>query len=285
MAGPIIANLERLIADIAQHTEDLPAESASPIAHYRRGANDASNLVTYFHRNMDRTNVYKVPLARHAKRLHAMALLTLVETFERFLKELAAVCVDHIGPLILDDRLGKFTPNGSVVALSFGTGTLGRLLCESLLWTDVDGVNNRFQNLLADETIKDSFQLFPKGKNEPEAWRRGALETLFQLRHSIVHNAAVITQSDAAKLRLLTRTKVDAPRVLAPTDKDVWYAKTFFDDTASWCDDRVATRLVAVLDALHARDPSLFAPQERADQLSRAVGRSLTVAGAVGTLV
>jgi hypothetical protein len=90
MPAPKVAAKDQ-IAAIPQHVAALPPESASPIEHYRRGANDAVNLVRYFHRNMERTNVYPVPLARHAGRLHAMALLTLVETFERFLKELAAV--------------------------------------------------------------------------------------------------------------------------------------------------------------------------------------------------
>lgn len=283
MAGPKIAGLEKLIAEIAQHVVPLPPESASPIEHYRRGANDAANLVQYFHRNMKRTNVYAAPYERHARRLHSMVLLTLVETFERFLKELAAICVDHVGPLVVDKRLKEFAATGPTLSLSVGDGTLGWLLCEPLLWHDVEEeVENRFRKLLHDESLKATFVLFPGGKDS-DAWRRSTLQILFQIRHSIVHNASVLNRSDAAKLRILTRAKVEAPRVLAPTDKDLWYAKAFLDETATWCDERVLTRLVAVLEAIHSRDATLFDPQQRATRLAKEFGRQVKLAAATGS--
>lgn len=278
MTGLKIPGLDKLVANIPQHVEPLPPESASPIEHYRRGANDAWNLVLYFHKNMGRVNVYPLPFERHARRLHAMVLLTLVETFERFLKELAAVCVDHVASLVVDDRLAKFSANGSAIALTFGEGTVGRLLCESQLWTEVNTIDDRFRKLLQDDSLA-SFSLFPS-KKDPDEWRRRSLEILFQLRHSIVHNASVLNVSDAAKLRILGRAKVQAPRVLAPSKNDLWYAKSFLDETAIWCDARVETRLVAVLEAIHRGDGTLFEPSDRAQRLAREFGRKVTVAGA-----
>ena len=48
---------------------------------------------------------------------------------------------------------------------------------------------------------------------------------LWQLRHTIVHNVGVITQSDAIKLRLLVRSAVPPMRVIAPTRDDIRYLK------------------------------------------------------------
>lgn len=281
MTSTIIADLDKRIARIPQHGQALPQESDSPIEHYRRGSLDALSLVQYFHRNMGRVNVYRVPYERHSARLHAMVLLTLVETFERFLKELAAVCVDQISGLVLDDRLAKFTANGTAIALTFGQGTVGRLLCESLLWTDVNTIDDRFKKVLEEESHKP-FSLFPSAKNDPDLWRRRSLEILFQLRHSIVHNASVLTVSDAAKLRILGRATVEAPRVLAPTQTDLGYVKSFLDGTAEWCDERVEKRLTSVLDKIHQSDNALFDPQERANALSKAFRRQVTIAGKTG---
>ena len=46
-------------------------------------------------------------------RLLGMILVNLVETFERYLKETAAACVDHLGRYVLDDRFNAFKVQGS----------------------------------------------------------------------------------------------------------------------------------------------------------------------------
>ena len=97
-----------------------------------------------------------------------------------------------------------------------------------------------------------------------------------------MHNASVLTVSDAAKLRILGRVTIEAPRVLAPTLKDLGYVKSFLDETAEWCDDRVEKRLVEVLEKIHQSDHTLFDPQDRADRLSLAFRRGVTVAGRTG---
>jgi len=79
-----------------------------------------------------------------------MALVNLVQTFERFLKEIAAECVDCLANFIVDDRFNAFKIQGSGLASHFGSGTLGKSLCESSTWLDCEEVNDRFRKLLAD---------------------------------------------------------------------------------------------------------------------------------------
>ena len=41
-----------------------------------------------------------------------MVLGSLVEAFERFIKETAVVCVDAIAPFTIDNRFDQFSPTG-----------------------------------------------------------------------------------------------------------------------------------------------------------------------------
>ena len=75
-----------------------------------------------------------------------MALVILVEAFERFLKEVAAECVDCLANFIVDDRFNAFKIQGSGLASHFGSGTLGKSLCESSTWLDCEEINDRFRN-------------------------------------------------------------------------------------------------------------------------------------------
>lgn len=270
------------IARIPEHVGDLPPESASPIEHHRRGANDAWNLLGYFERTAKRAKVYEAPYERHVVRLRSLVLLALVEAFERFLKEVAAACIDELGAIVLDDRLSTLALHPQAIAAHFDEDTVGKALCEGSTWLDSTAINTRFTRLLADHFGDAKFKFFPDGKKDPDSWRRGTMDVLWQLRHSIAHNVGVVTKSDAAKLRLLRRGPVDAPKVLQLTNGDVWYAKLFLDDLARWGNERVATRLAEVLTARHADDPSLFVPQERADAVARVFRVPVLVAGASG---
>ena len=281
MARPNIANLEQRIADIALQTSAMPPESASPIEHYARASNDAWNLLLYMDRNVRRANVYAAVAERHLSRLRGMVLLNLVEAFERFLKEVAATCVDHVVSLVLDntDRLAPLRVQPASLAAHFNSRSLGRALCEGDTWLDCDKNNERFRRLLADPFTKGGFELFPKATSADKT-RIVTVEILFQLRHCLAHNLGMITRSDAAKLRLLTRTVIDAPRILTPAGPDVWYAKNFLDQTAEWVNDRVATALSALLTTLHQGDATLFPPQERADEVAKQFRVPVAVAGA-----
>jgi hypothetical protein len=174
----------------------LPPESARPIEHYRRGANDAWNLWQYFARNVQRASIYQTAYERHATRLRSMVLLGIIESFERYLKEVAAVCVDHIAPLVLDDRdrFKDFTLKPSGIAGHFADRSIGKALCEGQTWLDCDEIDRRFRRLLADPFDQGNFKLFGQ-PNSPDGWRANTADTLFQLRHVITHNISVITRS------------------------------------------------------------------------------------------
>jgi hypothetical protein len=78
------------------------------------------------------------------------------------------------------------------------------------------------------------------------------------------------------------RAAVAAPMVLSPTGADVWYAKLFLDETAEWANGRVAARVAQLLTSLHAGDPTLFTPQQRADDVAKLFRVQVNIAGATG---
>jgi hypothetical protein len=283
MARPKI-NLQHWISRIPEHVEELPPESASPIEHYSRGANDTWNLLGYFERTAKRANVYKGPYERHLARLRSLVLLALVETLERFVKELAATCVNQVSNLVLDDRLSVLSVHSRAVAAHFEEEDLGKALAEGETWLDCDAITRRFRRLLADPFDESGkFFFFPNLKADPDFWRRGTMDILWQLRHSITHNVGVINRSDAAKLRLLRRGPVGAPKMLSLTNGDVWYAKLFLDELAEWSNGRVAARLAELLTTLHKDDPTLFVPADRAAELAKIMQVTVTVAGATAS--
>jgi hypothetical protein len=191
--------------------------------------------------------------------------------------------VDHLARYVPDDRFNAFGVRGSALAAHFDTDTLGRSLCESATWLDCDEVNDRFRRLLAPPFESGNFLLFPK-QPVAERERHDTLSLIWQLRHTIVHNVGVITQSDAIKLRLLVRAAVPQMQVTAPTRDDIRYLKRFLDETAERSNRRTGERLAELLTAIHATDPGLFALQAMADAVTRTFGFVLTVAGAAGTL-
>lgn len=276
MPRPTIANLDDRIARIPQNVIDLPAESTTPIGHYERGANDAWNLLQYFQRNAGRAEVVRpTVLERQVRRLRMLSLVGLVEAFERFLKELAALCVDHVAPIVLDYRLDVLKVDATDVASHFTAQTIGHALCEGDTWLNVQAIHTRFGRLLCDHyATNPGIQLFPQGQ------RRTTLETIFQLRHTIVHNLGVLTRTDAAKLRLMTKTAVEAPKVLWLTNGDVWYVKLWLDETAEWVNEEIRKRLEVLLTALHAADNTLFVPATKAAELATKFGKAVTIAGA-----
>ena len=232
-------------------------------------------------------SVQPAALRTHMTRLHGMILVNLVETFERYLKEVAAACVDSLARYVLDDRFNAFHVRGSALAAHFGADTLGRSLCESATWLDCEEINDRFRKLLADPFQKDGrFHLFPRQNQDPasERWRFETLSIIWQLRHTVVHNVGVITQSDAIKLRLLVRAPVPSMQVLSPTRDDIHFLKRFLDETAEVANRRIGTRLAELLSTIHAGNPALFVPQEMADRVTQTFGFVLTVAGSPGRL-
>jgi hypothetical protein len=279
--APPPTNLHQKIREILGHANPLPPEAAAPLTHYDRSSTDLALLLRYIERNFNRLELQTAARGQHMGRLHGMLLVNLIETLERYLKEVASVCVDCLAHYVLDDRFNTFRLQGSALAAHFGTNTLGRSLCESSLWLDCDEINDRFRRLLSLPFETGTFLLFPK-QPSAERERYETLSIVWQLRHTIVHNVGVVTQSDAIKLRLLIRAPVQAPRVLAPTRDDFRYLKRFLDETATLCNQRIGNQLAEILTALHATDPTLFDPQEMANQLTALFRFVLTVAGVAG---
>jgi len=124
-------DLARKIKDILRHVQPLPAEAGSPLLHYNRTSADIWSSLDYVERTFGQVKLYRSVADRHLGRLYSMALVTLVETFERFLKEVAAECVDCLANYVLDDRFNVFKIQGSTLASHFGTATLGKSVCES----------------------------------------------------------------------------------------------------------------------------------------------------------
>jgi hypothetical protein len=110
------------------------------------------------------------------------------------------------------------------------------------------------------------------------------MSLLWQLRHTAVHNVCVITKSDAVKLRVLAKARVDAPRMLVPTTADLHWLKTYLDDVAEDCNRRLGERLAELLTTLHAEMPILIPPQPTADQVAAIFRLPLVVAGATGVV-
>jgi len=59
-------------------------------------------LLTYFERNFKRLPLQPTVLRTHMARLHGMILVNMIETFERYLKEVAAACVDSLARYVLN---------------------------------------------------------------------------------------------------------------------------------------------------------------------------------------
>ena len=281
MSGLVI-DFDKYLKRIPTHSVELGQEAATPASHYSRSANDAWSLLRYVERNLAKVNVYDSVYEPHMRRLSTMVMLALVETFERFLKEVAAVCVNHVGQVVLDDRLDAFSARGSVAAAHFGSGDLGKALCESLTWCDCDDANRRFRKILADPFQDDGkFFIFPNASQLPVGLRNRAelMRIVWQLRHTIAHNAGLVTSADARKFGLLVKRQVHSPRLLEPTKGDVWYVKLFLDETVELINLAVAQRLSELLATIYAANPSLFDAAVKAKDLANLFGVPITIAG------
>jgi hypothetical protein len=281
-------DLPRKIKDILKHVEPLPDEAKAPILHYLRTGADIWGCLAYLERALGEGPRYQAVVDRHLGRLYGMALVTLVETFERFLKEIAAECVNVLADFVVDDRFNVFRIQGSGLASHFSAGTLGKSLCESATWLDCDEINERFRRLLSDpfQIGGQFFYLFPRQSQLPtgQVSRFEPMNLVWQIRHTAVHNVGVITQSDAAKLRLWAKEQVAAPRIMSPTRSDLNYLKRFLDETADDCNRRIGARLAELLTALHDGTPMLFVPQDMADRVADVFQLPLQVAAAAGVM-
>jgi hypothetical protein len=214
-----------------------------------------------------------------------MVLAELLQSFERFLKALAAVCADQLAPYTLDDRFDQFAPRRTEQIAAFVTsGSIGRALCESDTWLSNDTINKRFRSLLKAPFGADWEYLFPgPGQGTiPQQQRAATLAILWQVRHNLAHNVGVLTHSDAMKLRMLVGGPIPAERRLSPTAEDLRYVKRFLAETATEVNRRVGTRLAELLGAFHATDPALFDAQAKANEVSQRFAFPVTISSHVG---
>jgi hypothetical protein len=284
---PSPADYGKRIKGILRRVQPLPDAAKAPILHYRRTVADIWGAFGYVERAIGERERYQAVVDRHLGRLYGMALVNLVETFERFLKEVAAECVDCLADLIVDDRFNAFPLQGASLASHFGSGSAGKALCESATWLDCKQINDRFRQILSDPFKTGDFYVFPReGNQQPvaEQWRYDLISLLWQLRHTSVHNVGVITKSDAVKLRVWAKEAVDAPRVLAPARNDIRWLKMFLDETAEDCNRRIGQRLAALLTVIHTTAPAIVVPADMANHLTAMFQVVLSVAGVAGVL-
>jgi hypothetical protein len=284
---PTPADYASRIKGILKQVQPLPDKARSPILHYRRTVADIWGALGYVERAVAERDRYQAVVDRHLGRLYAMALVNLVETFERFLKEAASECADCLADLIVDDRFNVFPIEGAALASHFGSGSAGKALCESALWLDCKEINDRFRKLLADPFQVGDFYVFPKEGNQAPVlgqWRYELMSLIWQIRHSLVHNVGVITKSDAVKLRIWAKTGVEAPRVLAPSKNDIRWLKRFLDSTAEDCNERIGRRLAELLTEIHTQTPAFVEATDMANRITGLFGMVLRVAGVDGVL-
>jgi hypothetical protein len=270
----------RNIKDILKHVQPLVVEARVPILHYRRSVADIwGTLDDSEHKKVEDSNLDQIYL---------MAMANLIETFERFLKEAAAICVDSLATLVVDDRFDGFPIQGSSLASHFGAGTLGKSLCESTVWLDCTEINRRFRKLLSDPfgATGAPFDLFPKPPQQPidECWRFEVMTLVWQIRHTTIHNVGIITRSDAVKLSVMAKEEVRPEVLLTPTRDDLGFLKLFLDDTAEVSNKRIAERLAELLTTIHTQAPTLLNPTDVANRVADLFQLPVTVAGITGVL-
>lgn len=286
MAGPgrPPIDLNQKVRELLSHTDDSPDVDAAPIRNFEQRIGSGDRLVHYIDRHLDAEKIYATVLDRHMALLNRMTLVMMIESFERFIKELAVVCVDCLSQYAIDDRFDKLTASPGIVALQFGSGSVGRALCESDTWLNNSLINDRFRSILKPpfgDKVWDEF-LYPKPRQQPqtEQDRAATLAILWQVRHTITHNVGHLTAADAKRLRLLIKGDVAAEQTLAPDRKDLKYVQQFLTETALHTNQRISNRLADVLTDFHTEDATLFTPQEIATNLAKRFQVSMTIAGA-----
>lgn len=284
MAGRPPINLHEKIRDLLTHTVPVRLDIDAPIRNFESRVSAGFNLIKYLDDHISTQPVYSAVYDGHLTNLHRMVLVSLVEAFERFIKEVAVVCVDAIAPYSIDDRFDNFRSSGGTVAAQFSAGSVGKALCESDTWLSNSAINDRFRQILKPH-FGDSWEsLFPHDNQPPVAERERAksLAILWQVRHNITHNTGFLTDSDARRLTLMVKAEVESGKTLSPTLRDLRYVKRFLFETADHTNNRIGKRLAILLSELHMDNPMLFVPQDVADSVSVCFQQPLTVAGAVG---
>jgi hypothetical protein len=277
-------DLNRKIEEIVQHTSPLPTVSTCPILHFERTVTSSIDLLKYLDDHLAAAGVSGAVYENNISHLRRMALVSLIESFERFLKELASVCIDALVRHVGDDRFEEFSAKGGQLAFHLSAGSVGKALCESDTWLTNRTINDRFKRLLKSPFGDNWENLFPEENQQPQSERARArtLSILWQIRHTIAHNVGVITGSDAAKFRILIKRAVSPDWVLRLAKRDIIRTDKFLFESSQSVNQRVGKQLETLLDALHRDSPAFFDAQDMADRVSRQLGFSITINGNVG---
>jgi hypothetical protein len=284
MAGRPPIDLNQKVRDLLTHTDPLSRGNDAPLRNFEERTNACFNLIKYIDDHISKQSVYQASYERHMSLLNRMVLVSLVEAFERFVKETAVVCVDAIAPFTIDNRFDQFSPTGGSLAAQFNAGSVGKAMCESDTWLNNQAINDRFRHILKTHFGDPWDYLFPTEKQNPvaERVRASTLAILWQVRHNITHNTGVLTDSDARRLTLMVKANVKSGDTLDPDLSDLRYVKRFLVETADHTNNRVGQRLAALLTERHLDDPTLFVPQELANSISSRFQQSLTINGFAG---
>jgi hypothetical protein len=276
-----------MVRQVLQHTSPLLLEADCPIRHFDRSTNIGVLLIKYIDDHIPLHTVYEAVYDRHLGHLRRMVFAETIESFERFLKELASVCVDSLAPYAVDDRFDEFIPKRSgQIAAFVNASSIGKALCESDTWLNNDTINRRFRSLLKDHFGDDWELLFPGPTQAPAAERERAatLAILWHLRHNSAHNVGILTHSDSMKFRMLIGGPVAADRRLTPSTEDLRYVTRFLSEAATGVNERVGMRLAQLLQGFHATDPTLFDAQTKANEISQRFAIPVTIHGQLGVL-
>jgi hypothetical protein len=277
-------DLNRKIEEIVGHTRPLPAESICPVLHLERTASAITGLLKYTDDHLAAAGLRGSGHQDHMSQLRRMALASLIESFERFLKEFASVCIDALVGYVGDDRFDEFSAKGGQLAFHLAAGSIGKALCESDTWLTNRTINERFKRLLKSPFGDNWENLFPEENQQPQSERARSrtLSILWQIRHTITHNVGVITGSDAAKFRMLMKGTVSPNRIMRTSKRDIIHADRCLSETSQSVNVRVGRRLETLLDGLHRDNSSLFDAQDMADRVARQLSFTVTINGSTG---
>jgi hypothetical protein len=279
-------DLDQCVRDLLQHASPGFVEPDCPIRRFEQLSNTGDALIKYIQDHIEPKDVYEAVYDRHLGHLRRMVLAELIEAFEGFIKDIAALCIDHLAPYVADDRFDEYMPRGSRIAAFVNAKSIGKALCESDTWLKNETINERFRQLLKTPFGNPWEHLFPQETQTPVGERNRAktLSVLWQIRHNLTHNVGVVTHSDSMKFRMLVQAKVPVECRLAPTLEDLRYVKRFLVETATHTNERIGQRLVELLTSFHGADADLFDAKEVANKVSRQFALPLSVGTEVGTV-
>lgn len=257
-------------------------EADIPVRHFRNDVAHAIRFVDYLIDLKKKTPVYDKGFERHLKAISSLAFFQIVASFERLLKELAAICVDEVAPLCADERLSCFKIDGKDAAPHILDQTVGRALCESTLWHDTKTTNERFEMILRGNPLVDPQPLKGFILFDGKSGLRGEIKTIkvmFQIRHTIAHNLGTLTRSDAGKLQRILGERIDGHKELDIDRKHVYYLQQFVSGLAKEVNTTVADRLGQVLTQFRNTSPSLIDHVAKAKELANLFQVRFTIAG------